>query len=207
MLSHLRPAITLTLGFTLLTGLAYPLALTGFAGAVFPDQASGSFIARGDQVVGSALIGQSFTQAGYLHPRPSASSYGATPSGASNLGPTNAALIASVAERRKAFEAENGVAAPIDAVTASASGLDPDVSPETALAQADRIAQARKADPQAVRALIQARIKGKVLGLYGEATVNVLETNLALDAAFPAPAPAPAPATATATATAPATGG
>lgn len=185
MLSHLRPAITLTLGFTLLTGLAYPLAMTGLAGAVFPAQAQGSLIEVGGHVSGSALIAQGFAGAGYLHPRPSASSWGATPSGASNLGPTNASLIATVAARRAAYRAENGVDAPIDAVTASASGLDPDISPQNAAAQAGRIAKARGVDPAAVAALIAGHVKGPVFGLYGDPAVNVLETNLALDAAFP----------------------
>ncbi|MDZ4395346.1 potassium-transporting ATPase subunit KdpC [Cypionkella sp.] len=185
MFSYLRPAITLTLGFTVLTGLAYPLAMTGVAQTLFPAAANGSFIEKDGAVIGSALIGQSFTNPGYLQPRPSASNYGATPSGASNLGPTNAALIASVAERRAAYTAENGAEAPIDAVTASASGLDPDISPENARAQAARIASARKADPAAVQALIDTQIKAPLLGLYGEPTVNVLQTNLALDAAFP----------------------
>ncbi|OYU39353.1 MAG: potassium-transporting ATPase subunit C [Pseudorhodobacter sp. PARRP1] len=187
MLTHLRPAITLTLGFTLLTGLAYPLAITGAAQALFPAQANGSLIESDGTVIGSALIAQSFTQAGYLHPRPSASGYGATPSGASNLGPTNAALIASVAERRAAYTAENGADAPIDAVTASASGLDPDISAENAAAQATRIATARNADPAAVQALIAKHTTAPLLGLYGEPVVNVLQTNLALDAAYPLP--------------------
>ncbi len=187
MLTHLRPAITLTLGFTLLTGIAYPLAITGVAQTLFPAQANGSFIEKDGAVIGSALIAQTFTAPGYLHPRPSASSYGATPSGASNLGPTNAALIASVAERRAAYTAENGADAPIDAVTTSASGLDPDISPENAAAQAARVALARNADPAAVQALIARQVKAPLLGLYGEPTVNVLQTNLALDAAFPLP--------------------
>lgn len=187
MFSHLRPALTLTLGFTLLTGIAYPLAITGAAQALFPTQANGSLIEKDGSVIGSALIAQSFTAPGYLHPRPSASNYGATPSGASNLGPTNAALIASVAERRAAYTAENGADAPIDAVTASASGLDPDISPENAAAQAARVAFARNADPAAVQALIARQVKAPLLGLYGEPTVNVLQTNLALDAAFPLP--------------------
>ncbi len=187
MLSHLRPALTLTLGLTLLTGLAYPLAITGAAQSLFPTQANGSFIEKDGTVIGSALIAQSFTKAGYLHPRPSASSYGATPSGASNLGPTNASLIASVAKRRAAYTAENGAEAPIDAVTTSASGLDPDISPENALAQAARVAAARNADPAAVRALIAKQTTAPLMDLYGEPTVNVLQTNLALDAAFPLP--------------------
>ena len=185
MLTHLRPALTLTLVFTLLTGLAYPLAMTGLGGAVFPTAATGSLIERDGRVIGSALIAQPFAGAGYLHPRPSAANWNADPSGASNLGPTSAALIAEVAARRTAFEAANGAPAPIDAVTASASGLDPDVSPATALAQADRIAAARGADPAAVRALIGEAVAGRWLGLYGEPRVNVLLTDLALDDAFP----------------------
>lgn len=187
MLSHLRPAITLTLGFTLLTGLAYPLAITSAAQTLFPREANGSLIAKDGAVIGSALIAQAFTNPGYLHPRPSASSYGATPSGASNLGPTNAALIASVAERRAAYTAENGAEAPIDAVTTSASGLDPDISPQNAADQAARIATARNADPAAVQALIARHTQAPLWGLYGEPTVNVLQTNLALDEAFPMP--------------------
>ena len=187
MLTHLRPALTLTLGFTLLTGLAYPLAITGAAQTLFPTQANGSLIEKDGAVISSALIAQPFTNPGYLHPRPSASSYGATPSGASNLGPTNASLIASVAERRAAYTAENGAEAAIDAVTASASGLDPDISPENGTDQAMRIATARKVDPAAVQALITEQIEAPLFGLYGESVVNVLLTNLALDAAFPLP--------------------
>jgi len=187
MLAHLRPAIALTLFFTLLTGLAYPLALTGAAQTLFPAAANGSLIERDGSVIGSALIAQPFAGATYLHPRPSASGWNAAGTGASNLGPTSAALIATVAERRAAWEAANGTAAPIDAVTASGSGLDPDISAENALAQADRIATARKADPEAVRALIEGAVEQRLLGLYGEARMNVLLTNIALDAAFPLP--------------------
>lgn len=187
MLTQLRPAISLTILFTLLTGLAYPLAMTGIAQAVFPASANGSLIRHGDTVIGSSLIAQPFTGEAYLHPRPSASGWNAAGTGASNLGPTSAALIAAVAERRAAWEAENRVPAPIDAVTMSGSGLDPDISPETALAQADRIALARGADPVAVRKLIGQAVKGRTLGLYGEARVNVLLTNIALDEAFPMP--------------------
>lgn len=187
MLTQLRPAISLTVLFTLLTGLAYPLAMTGIAQAVFPASANGSLIRHDNTVIGSSLIAQPFTGAAYLHPRPSASGWNAAGTGASNLGPTSAALIAAVAERRTAWEAENQVPAPIDAVTMSGSGLDPDISPETALAQANRIAIARGADPVAVRKLIAQAVKGRTLGLYGEARVNVLLTNIALDEAFPMP--------------------
>lgn len=191
MLTQLRPAITLTIGLTLLTGLAYPLAMTGLAQALFPGAANGSLITRADAVVGSALVAQPFTGARYLHPRPSASDWNAAGTGASNLGPTSALLVAAVQERRATWEAANGAAAPIDAVTASGSGLDPHVSPETALAQAGRIAAARGADPAAVRALIAGRVEGRALWLYGEPRVNVLQANLALDAALPMPAAAP----------------
>lgn len=187
MLSHLRPAIALTVLFTLLTGLAYPLALTGIAHGLFPVAANGSLIERNGTTVGSSLIAQGFTGAAYLHPRPSASGWNAAGTGASNLGPTSAALIAVVAKRRAEWEALNGTPAPIDAVTTSGSGLDPDISSETALAQSDRIAAARGADPVAVRALIEAAVQGRSLGLFGEARVNVLLTNIALDDAFPMP--------------------
>lgn len=188
MLTHLRPAITLTALFTLLTGLGYPLAMTGLAQGLFPDAANGSLILQDDTVIGSTLVAQGFTGPGYLHPRPSASGWNAAGTGASNLGPTSAALIETVAARRAAWEALNGQPAPIDAVTASGSGLDPHISPQTALAQADRIALARGADVAAVRALIEGASLGRTLWLFGEPRVNVLETNLALDAAFPWPA-------------------
>lgn len=185
MLTHLRPALVMTLVFTLLTGLAYPLAMTGLAGGLFPAQAQGSLIVRADRVIGSGLIGQAFTGPGYLHPRPSASNWNAAGTGASNLGPTSTALVAAVAERRRAFDMANGAPAPIDAVTTSASGLDPDISAGNARAQVDRIAAARRADPAAVRAVIDGAVQGPWLGLYGLPVVNVLTTNLALDAAFP----------------------
>jgi K+-transporting ATPase ATPase C chain len=185
MLTHLRPAITMAVLFTLLTGLAYPLAMTGAAQGLFPAAANGSLLLQGDTVIGSSLVAQAFTGPGYLHPRPSASGWNAAGTGASNLGPTSAALIAEVAERRAAWEALNGQPAPIDAVTASGSGLDPHISPEAALAQADRIAAARGADVAAVRALIDGATLGRTLWLFGEPRVNVLETNLALDVAFP----------------------
>ena len=187
MLTQLRPAITLTVLFTLLTGLAYPLAMTGAAQGLFPAAANGSLLLQGDTVIGSSLVAQAFTGPGYLHPRPSASGWNAAGTGASNLGPTSAELIADVAERRAAWESLNGQPAPIDAVTASGSGLDPHISPEAAQAQADRIAAARGADANAVRALIDGATLGRTLWLFGEPRVNVLETNLALDVAFPLP--------------------
>jgi K+-transporting ATPase ATPase C chain len=185
MLTHLRPAVSLTLLFTLLTGLAYPLAMTGVAQTLFPATANGSLIERDGTVIGSSLIAQPFEGKAFLHPRPSASDWNAAGTGASNLGPTSATLIATVAERRTEWEASHGIDAPIDAVTASGSGLDPHISPESAVAQAPRIAAARGADPTAVRAVIEATIEGRFLGLYGEPRVNVLLTNAALDEAFP----------------------
>jgi K+-transporting ATPase ATPase C chain len=187
MLTHLRPAIALTVVFTLMTGLAYPLVMTGAAQTLFPAAANGSLIETEDTVIGSSLIAQPFAGAGYLHPRPSASGWNAAGTGASNLGPTSATLIATVAERRAAWETANGVTAPIDAVTASGSGLDPHISPENALAQVSRIATARGVDEGAVRAVIEAATEGQFLGLYGEPRVNVLLTNIALDEAFPMP--------------------
>jgi K+-transporting ATPase ATPase C chain len=187
MLIHLRPAISLTVLFTVLTGLAYPLAMTGAAQALFPITANGSLIENNGTVIGSTLIAQPFAGDAWLHPRPSASGWNAAGTGASNLGPTSASLIATVAERRAAWEATNGPDAPIDAVTASGSGLDPHISPENALAQVPRIAAARGVDPEALRALIETAIEPPFLSLYGEWRVNVLLTNIALDDAFPLP--------------------
>lgn len=188
MLAQLRPAVVMTLLLTLLTGLVYPLAMTGLMIAVAPGAARGSLVERDGTVVGSALIAQSFEGRGYLRPRASASGWNAAETGATNLGSTSAQLVADVQARREAFAAENGLATvevPIDAVTTSASGLDPEISPANALAQADRIAEARDADLDQVRGLIGDHIEGRLLGLYGEPRVNVLLTNLALDEAFP----------------------
>lgn len=185
MLTHLRPALSMMALFTLLTGLAYPLAMTGMAQALFPTAANGSLIEKDGRVVGAAVIAQPFVGLAYLHPRPSASNWNAAGAGASNLGPTSAELIAGVAARRAAYDAENGVTAPIDAVTASGSGLDPHISVANARAQTARIAAARGADPAAIAAVIAAAVERPLLGLYGEARVNVLLTNIALDAAFP----------------------
>ena len=185
MLHHLRPALSLTLLFTLLTGLAYPLALTGVAQVLFPAAANGSLIRTGGTTIGSELIAQPFAGEGYLHPRASASGWNAAGTGASNLGPTSATLIAQVAERRAVWEAAHHQPAPIDAVTTSGSGLDPHISPANALAQVSRIATARGATDADLRALIEASTEGRSLGLYGEPRVNVLLTNIALDEAFP----------------------
>lgn len=191
MLSYLRPALSMMVLFTLLTGLAYPFAMTGLAQALFPTAANGSLIERGGRLVGAEMIAQPFTGAAYLHPRPSASDWTAAGTGASNLGPTSAALIADVAARRAAYEAENGSPAPIDAVTASGSGLDPHISVENARAQTARIAAARGVAPQEITAVIAAAVERPLFGLYGEARVNVLLTNIALDAAFPMAPAAP----------------
>jgi K+-transporting ATPase ATPase C chain len=187
MLTQLRPAAFLLLAMTLLTGLAYPLAMTGIAQLLMPGAANGSLILRDGQTVGSALIAQRFVGAGYLHPRPSAVDFGTTPSGATNLGPTSAALATAVAERRAEWQSLNGAPAPVDAVTTSGSGLDPHVSPENARGQAARIAAARGVAVDAVLAIIEAQTEPRWLGLFGEARVNVLRVNLALDEGLPLP--------------------
>jgi K+-transporting ATPase ATPase C chain len=190
MLSHLRPAIVSMGLFTVLLGLAYPLAVTGVAQAAFPGQANGSLVrdAKG-AVVGSALIGQAFAQPGYLHPRPSAAGangYDASASSGSNLGPLNPALAERVKAGADALRAENpGAAIPADAVTTSGSGLDPDISPEYARFQAPRIARARGAPVAAVQAVIEGQVRGRLFGFVGQPRVNVLAVNRALDARFP----------------------
>jgi K+-transporting ATPase ATPase C chain len=188
MLAQLRPAIVSTLFFTLLLGVGYPLAITAIANLAMPAQAEGSMIrdARG-QVIGSALIGQPFARAEYLHGRPSAAGkgYEANNSGGSNYGPLSPDLAKRIKGDAEAVRASTGDAlVPADAVTTSASGLDPDISPAYALLQARRIAAARGADPAKVTALIAARIQRPFLGFIGQPHVNVLTTNLALDAAF-----------------------
>lgn len=190
MTSLIRPTLVMVAAMTVLTGLAYPLAMTGIAAVAAPDRAAGSIILRDGVAVGSALVGQGFAGAGYLHPRPSVVDYNAAAAGGSNLGPTSAALRDAVAGRRTAWEAENGGTAPIDAVTASASGLDPDISVANARGQARRIAQARGVDLSAVLAVLNNAERCPLLGLYGNARVNVLDANLALDTALPLP-PAP----------------
>jgi K+-transporting ATPase ATPase C chain len=196
MLTLLRPALVLTLLFTLLTGLAYPLAITGLAQGLLPHQANGSLITRGERVIGSELIGQAFTGPRYIHGRPSATTaadpadatktvdapYNAAASGGSNLGPSSRALLEAVQARAAAL----GVApAPADLVTASASGLDPHVSPAAAMAQAARVAAARGVAPARVEALVQRHTEGRSFGILGEPRVNVLALNLALDAELP----------------------
>ena len=197
MLREIRPAIVLLLALTVITGLAYPLAITAVAGAIFPKQAAGSLIERDGKVVGSALIGQEFKSDKYFHGRPSATlapdpsdptktvpaPYNAANSGASNLGPTSKALNDRVKEDVEKLKAENpSQAVPIDLVTTSASGLDPDISPEGALFQVPRVAKARSLPEDRVRQLVTEHTEGRLGGLLGEPHVNVLALNLALDA-------------------------
>lgn len=187
MAAHLRPALTSLLLLTLITGVAYPLLVTGIAQLVFPFQANGSLIVRDGTVVGSALIGQPFDDPGYFWGRPSATSpfaYNAGASSGSNLSPTNPALISAVQERvagLRAADPGNAAPVPVDLVTASGSGLDPHISPAAALYQVSRVARERKLAPDAVRALVDRHTEGRLLGLLGEPRVNVLALNLALD--------------------------
>ena len=197
MLNQLRPAFVVVIGLTLLTGLAYPLAITGIAGVIFPHQAQGSLVEKDGKVVGSSLIAQGFSSDKYFHPRPSATvapdpkdasktvpaPYNAQNSGASNYGPTSKALVDRVKADTDKLKAENpGVAVPPDLVTTSASGLDPDISPEGALFQIPRIAKARNIPADKLRDLVVAHTEGRTLGLLGDPAVNVLQLNLALDA-------------------------
>jgi K+-transporting ATPase ATPase C chain len=180
---QLFPALVAFVAFTVLTGIAYPLAVTGVAQIAFPGRAGGSLIRHNGQVVGSRLIGQEFTGPRYFHPRPSAAGegYDAMASGPSNLGPTNPELLRLVRQRRAGYEAENGAEAPVDAVTASGSGLDPQISPANARLQAPRVARARGLALDEVLALVDRHTSGRSLGFLGESGVNVLELNLALD--------------------------
>jgi K+-transporting ATPase ATPase C chain len=198
MLREIRPAIVLLLGLTLITGVAYPLAITGVAGAIFPKQAEGSLIEKDGKVVGSALIGQEFKSDKYFHSRPSATvapdpndatktvpaPYNAANSGGSNLGPTSKALNDRIKEDVDKLKAENpSQPVPVDLVTTSASGLDPDISPEAALFQVPRVAKARSLTEDKVRQLVTDKTEGRLGGLLGEPRVNVLALNLALDTA------------------------
>jgi potassium-transporting ATPase KdpC subunit len=197
-LQQLRPALTMTLILTVVVGLAYPLAITGIAQTVFPHQANGSLIRDASgTVIGSELIGQSFTEPGYFHGRPSVTvdadsgddkPYNAANTTASNLGPTNQKLIDTVEERTKAYREENNLAddvlVPVDAVTASGSGLDPQITPANAQLQINRVAQARGATPADVTTLVQQNTEERTLGFLGEPRVNVLKLNLALDVRY-----------------------
>jgi K+-transporting ATPase ATPase C chain len=188
-------AVKMTLVLTVLTGIIYPILLFALAHVIFPWQASGSLITHGGRVVGSAVIGQNFSQERYFHARPSAAGdkgYDASNSGGSNLGPTNKTLISTVDSRIKAVVEENpGVNpsdVPIDLVTASGSGLDPEISPAAAEIEMARVARARGVSPDLVRSLIRENTRGRLLGVFGEPGVNVLKLNLALDAAAANPA-------------------
>ena len=182
MLTHLRPAITLTLFFAPLTGLLYPLAITGAAQTIFPAQANGSQIVRNGSLIGSALIGQNWTADKYFHGRPSAVKYDASTSSGSNLGPSSKTLLTAIADNSKAL---GGGRVPADLVTASGSGLDPDISPAGALFQTERVAKARGVTEDALRQLIAVHTRGPDLGILGEPRVNVLDLNLALDGLKP----------------------
>ena len=198
MLREIRPAILILVLLTLITGLAYPLAMTAIAGVIFPKQAQGSLIERDGKVIGSALVGQEFKEEKYFHGRPSATSapdpadaaktvpapYNAANSGGSNLGPTSKALNDRIKQDVDRLKAENSSSpVPIDLVTTSGSGLDPDISPEGALFQVPRVAKARNMPEERVRQLVTENTAGRFAGLFGEPRVNVLALNLALDAA------------------------
>lgn len=184
MRAHLRPALAALVLLTLLTGVVYPLAVTGVARLLFPDRAAGSLVHRDGRVVGSELVGQSFDDPRYVWGRPSATRYDASASAGRNLGPTNPVLAQAVVDRVAALRAAdpgNAAPIPVDLVTASGSGLDPHVSPAAARWQAGRVARARGLETARVLAAIDAQVEGRTLGVLGEARVNVLLLNLALD--------------------------
>jgi K+-transporting ATPase ATPase C chain len=200
MLKEIRPAILVLLVLTLITGLAYPLAMTALAGVIFPKQAQGSLIEKDGNVVGSALIGQEFSSEKYFQGRPSATTapdpadssktvpapYNAANSGGSNLGPTSKALNDRIKQDVEKLKTENpSMPVPIDLVTTTASGLDPDISPDGALFQVPRVAKARNLSEDAVRKLVEQHVEGRFAGLLGEPRVNVLALNLALDRVVP----------------------
>lgn len=198
MLKEIRPALVFVVALTAVTGLIYPLVLTGIAGVIFPYQSQGSLIEKDGKVIGSALVGQQFASDGYFHGRPSATlgpdpsdpsktspvPYNAVNSMGSNLGPTNKALIERMTAETEKLKQENPSAqVPIDLVTTSGSGLDPDITPEAAYFQVPRVAKARNMPENGVRAQVDQHIQGRTLGIFGDPRVNVLALNLALDGA------------------------
>jgi K+-transporting ATPase ATPase C chain len=191
MFTELKPAILITVVFTILTGLLYPLAVTGIAQIAFPHQANGSIVSLHGKEIGSSLIAQNFTKPEYFHPRPSAAGdkgYDPTSSSASNLGPTNPALADRLKKDAAAFRKDNPDYTgpiPADAITTSGSGLDPEISPANAIAQSARVAKARNISTDRVAQLIAAHTEGRQLGILGEPRINVLELNMALDEAMP----------------------